>query len=347
MGYAGSMTISQALERLSDTIRLRHLARSTEECYRCWLQSYMQWLASRSFKGSSAQKVEAFLTMQARRGVAASTQNQALNALVFFYKCVLGTPLEAIDAVRVRRPATVRTALTVAETRALLAAVEDHAGYPTRLVAHLLYGAGMRVCEPLELRIKDVDVVGRRLVIRGAKGGKDRVVELPRTLVEAVEGQFRAARAVWRGDAAAGLPVGMPGLLARKSPKLALTEAWAWLFPGHEPVKAFGGRNAEGGTGKEGAARLLTAAATGGASAATVRWRMHEVNVQRAVRAAAGKTGLEGKATPHVLRHCYATHAHEAGAPARNLQEAMGHTQLETTMRYLTPTAAGVRSPLD
>ena len=204
----------------------------------------------------------------------------------------------------------------------LLAAVGDQAGYPTRLVAHLLYGAGLRVTEPLELRLKDVDLAARRLVIRGAKGGKDRVVELPRMLVESVGAQVRVAQAVWRGDAAAGLPVAMPGLLATKSPKMALTEAWAWVFPAHQPMK-------HPRTGKR------------------VRWRMHESNVQRAVRAAAERTGLAGKVTPHVLRHCYATHAHEAGAPARNLQEAMGHTQLETTMRYLTPSAAGVRSPLD
>ena len=259
---------------------------------------------------------------EARRGVSAGTQNQAFNALVFFYKAVLGKPLGTIEAVRASRKEHVRVALEVEETRSLLAVMEDHAGYPTRLVAHLLYGAGLRVSEPLELRVKDVDLAGRKLVIRGAKGGRDRVVELPRVLVEAVEGQLRAARAVWRGDAAAGLPVAMPGLLAKKSPKVALTEAWAWLFPAHQPTNH---------------------PRTG----LRVRWRMHEANVQRAVRAAAARTGLAGRVTPRVLRHCYATHAHEAGAPARNLQEAMGHAQLETTMRYLTPSAAGVRSPLD
>ena len=208
------------------------------------------------------------------------------------------------------------------DTRALLAKIPDVCGYPTRLVAHLLYGAGLRVTEPLELRIKDVDMKGRQLVICGAKGGKDRVVGLPEVLAEAMAAQLRTARAVWKGDAAAGLPAAMPGLLARKSPRLALTEAWAWVFPAHQPMK-------HPRTGER------------------VRWRMHEVNVQRAVRAAAEKVGLAGKVTPHVLRHCYATHAHEAGAPARHLQEAMGHTQLETTMRYLAPSAAGVRSPLD
>ncbi len=316
------MNISQALEKLTDAIRLRHFAQSTEECYRFWLQSYMKWLRSRPAQWSSAQKVEAFLTAQARRGVAASTQNQAFNALVFFYKWVLGTPLEKIDAARVRRPERVRTALSVEETRALLGAIEAVGGYPTRLVARLLYGAGLRVSEPLELRMKDVDLAGRRLTVREAKGGRDRVVTLPECLAAEMEGQLRVARAVWRGDVAAGMPVALPGLLARKSPRLGLVEGWAWVFPAHEPV-------AHPRTGE------------------VLRWRMHEVNVQRAVRAAAGRTGLAGKATPHVLRHCYATHAHRSGAAARDLQEALGHRQLETTMRYLAPSVAGVRSPLD
>ena len=145
------MNIAQALERLTDAIRLRHFARSTEECYRFWLQLYMKWLRSRKITGTSEQKVEAFLTMQARRGVAASTQNQAFNALLFFYKCALGTPLEKIDAARLRRPERVRTALSVEETRAVLGAVEDTGGYPTRLVVRLLYGAGLRVASPPEM----------------------------------------------------------------------------------------------------------------------------------------------------------------------------------------------------
>ena len=316
------MTISQALEQLTDAVRLRHFSRRTEEAYRLWLQSYMEWLGSRKLQGTSEQKVEAFLTAEARRGVAASTQNQAFNALTFFYKAVLRTPLGPIEAARARRPERVRTALSVEETRALLGAVEDAGGYPTRLVARLLYGCGMRVNEPLELRLKDVDVAGRRLTIRGAKGGKDRVVTLPECLVAEMEGQLRVARLIWRADAAAGVPVALPGLLERKARRLGLAEAWAWVFPAHETVK-------HPRTGER------------------VRWRMHEVNVQRCVRAAAGRTGLAGKATPHVLRHCYATHAHRSGAAARDLQEVLGHRQLETTMRYLAGEAGRVASPLE
>ena len=316
------MTDSQALDKLTDAVRLRHFSLATEKSYRLWLRSYMAAVRGYPPGWAAERKVERFLTTEARRGVAASTQNQALNALLFFYEVVLGTPLGAIAAARARRPERVRAALSVPETRALLGALEDAGGHPTRFVAWLLYGAGLRVTEPLELRLKDVDVAGRRLVIRGAKGAKDRVVELPQALVEGMAGQVRVARAVWRGDAAAGVPVWMPGLLARKSPKLALSEGWAWVFPAQAP-----GPHPR--TGER------------------VRWRMHEVNVQRAVRVAAGKVGLTGKVTPHVLRHCYATHAHQAGAAARDLQEVLGHAQLETTMRYLTPSGAGVRSPLD
>ncbi|MDD5199358.1 MAG: tyrosine-type recombinase/integrase [Terrimicrobiaceae bacterium] len=240
----------------------------------------------------------------------------------FFYRVVLGTPLGEIDAARARRPAQVRTALGLEETAALLGAVADCGGYPTRLIVRFLYGCGLRVTEPLELRIKDVDLAARRLIIRGAKGAKDRVVEAPVSLVEELSAQLRMARAVWRGDAAAGLPVAMPGLLQKKSPRLALTEGWAWVFPAHQPSK-------HPRTGEK------------------VRWRMHEVNVQRAVRAAAGRVGLAGQITPRVLRHCYATHAHAAGAAARDLQELLGHAHLDTTMRYLAPSVAGVPSPLD
>ena len=316
------MKVSEALEKLTDAVRVRHFSLATEKSYRLWLRSYMAAVPEYPADWGPEKKIEKFLTEEARRGVAAGTQNQALNALMFFYKSVLKVAVGKIEGVRARRPEHLRKALTVEETRSLLGAMEDVGGYPTRLVALLLYGAGLRVTEPLELRRKDVDVPGRRLFIRGAKGAKDRVVELPRTLVEAMEAQVRTARAAWRKDAGAKLPVALPGLLAAKSPRLGLSEGWAWIFPAHEPVK-------HPRTGER------------------VRWRMHEVNVQRAVRAAAGKVGLLGKVTPHVLRHCYATHAHEGGAPVRNLQEAMGHTQIETTMRYLAPTAAGVRSPLD
>ena len=316
------MTDSEALDKLRDAVRVRHFSLRTEKSYLMWLRSYMKAVREYPAEWTPEKKIERFLTGEARRGVSASTQNQALNALAFFYKAVLGVRLGQFEAVRARRPEHVRKALSVEETRAVLAQMEDVAGQPTRLVALLLYGAGLRVTEPLELRVKDVDLAARRLVIRGAKGAKDRVVDLPAVLLEAMAAQLRTARAIWKADLAAELPVAMPGLLARKSPRLAFTEAWAWVFPAQMP-------RAHPRTGER------------------VRWRMHEVHVQRAVRAAAVRAGLECRVTPHILRHCYATHAHEAGAPVRNLQEVMGHTQITTTMRYLAPSPTGVRSPLD
>lgn len=285
-----------------------------------WLRSYIAALRGYPAEWTSEQKVERFLTDEARRGVAASTQNQALNALMFFYGTVMGTPLGEIDALRARRPARVRVALSEEVTRAVLEAVEDTGGYATRLVAWMLYGCGLRVTEPLELRRKDVDLEARRLVVRGAKGGKDRVVELPRVLVDGLAAQLRLARAVWQGDVAAGVPVALPGLLAKKSPRLAFSEAWSWVFPAHKPSKH---------------------PRTGG----TVRWRMHEANVQRAVRAAAARAGLASRVTPHLFRHCYATHAHAAGAAVRDLQQALGHNDLDTTENYLTPHPAGGEEP--
>ncbi len=178
-----------------------------------------------------------------------------------------------------------------------------------------------RVSEPLELRIKDVDLAGARLTIRSAKGNKDRIVPLPQCVAGELEVQLRVARAVLKSDAVAKVPVALPTMLAAKYPKAAFQEQWAWLFPAQAP-------------------------STHPRTGERIRWRLHEVSIQRAVRAAAAKAGIAVRVTPHVLRHSYATHAHASGAPPRDLQEVLGHGKLETTMRYLKP-AFGIVSPLD
>jgi integron integrase len=311
------MNTAQALQKLVDTIRRKHFSLSTEQVYAQWLVRYMRWLDERSEPGqSSEQKLEGFLTQLAHQDVSASTQNQAFNALVFFYREVMQTPLGKVDALRAKRPVTLREAPSLDETKALLANVQDVHGYPTRLIVHLLYGCGLRVTEPCNLRIKDVDLAGQRLVIRAAKGAKDRVVGLPCSLYAGLRDQIEAARVTWKRDAAAGVPVAMPHLLAKKYPQSAFAWKWAWLFPSHTTC-------AHPRTGQ------------------IVRWRIHEANVQKAVR----QTRLGIK--PHELRHAYATHSLNRGGNPRAIQQAMGHNSLETTMGYLHAESLSVRSPLD
>lgn len=307
-----------------DKMRVKGMALSTEDSYLWHIRSYIEFLAEHGREVADVKgRIEAFLTRMAHGGCAAATQNQALNALKFLYEVGRGEKLpEGIDALRARRPVHHRTALSEEQTLALLAAVPDVAGYPTRLVAWWLYGSGLRVSEPLNLRIKDVDLPNRRAMIRGAKGGKDRTVTIPDCLVPLIETQMKAARAVWEGDARMGMPVELPGALARKYPRAPLAWQWAWLFPAHKPCEH--PRSGE-----------------------RVRWRLHEANVQKAVRFAARKLDLDGLATPHVLRHCWATHQLRAGQNIKAIQDALGHKHLETTMVYLHTEGQKMPSPLD
>jgi integrase len=190
-----------AILKLRDVLRRQHKALATEESYVHWLRHYMGALQTMPATLTSEQKLERFLTQLAvQRNVAASTQNQAFNAIIFFYKEVLAKPLQNVNALRATRPAHLRHAPTLGETRALLLTVRDLGGYPTNLVSRLLYGCGLRVSEPLNLRIKDANLERAVLFIRGAKGGKDRVVSLPPSLrVEMVQQRDRA-REVWQCD---------------------------------------------------------------------------------------------------------------------------------------------------
>ena len=271
---------------------------------------------------TSEEKFERFLTQIAKRGGSASTQNQAFNAINFLYREVLRKPLGSVQALRVRTPQRVRTAPAQAEVAKIIEQVQDQHGYPIRLIVQLLYGCGLRVCEPLNLRIKDVRLSESELVIRDAKGGKDRVVAIPCSLMPALREQLKRAQLLWQQDHLDAVPVPLPGALARKYPRAAFSWQWYWLFPAHSTC-------ADPRTGEK------------------VRWRCHQANVQRAVKAAAVRCGLDGLVTPHVLRHAYATHAMRQGAYVRDVQVIMGHSSLETTMGYLHTEAGRVKSPLD
>lgn len=312
------MKTQEAIDKFQSYMRLRHLALSTEQSYLAWLSRYMRFLSKAGMEmDSSEARVEAFLGDLARQQVSASTQNQAFNALVMFYREVLGQPLGRVDALRANRPAQVRTAPTVDEVRELLASVRDVNGYPTRLITHLIYGCGLRVTEPCNLRVKDVSMQEQRLVIRSAKGGKDRVVALPCSLYSGLRDQLEAARVTWKRDVANGIPLQLPNLLAKKYPASRFAWKWAWLFPAHRPCQH--PRTGE-----------------------TVRYRLHEANVQQAIREASG-----GNIKPHELRHAYATHCLNRGTSPRAIQLAMGHKSLETTMGYLHAEILSVRSPLE
>jgi site-specific recombinase XerD len=313
------MKMQEAIVAVSDVCRRKHLALSTEQSYCGWVARYGDFLRkSAPAGGSHEEKMERWLSALARRGVAASTQNQAFNAALFFYREVLHLDLGNVQALRAKRPAQIRQAPSREDVAAILREARDMAGYPTRLILFLLYGCGLRVSEPLNLRIKDVDLAHERLFIRGAKGGKDRVVGIPRMLVKAIHTQKARAHLLFK---LSEVPVPLPGLLARKYPAAGRSWEWFWLFPARGTCRH--PRTGE-----------------------LVRWRCHEANAQRALRNAADRCGVGG-ITPHHLRHAYATHALEGGSSVRDVQAALGHSSLETTMGYLHPEPSRVRSPLE
>src|ERR1035438_7117254 len=271
------MNLTLAIDRLRSILRRQHKALSTESIYIYWLRHYVIALRGMPATLSSEQRLEQFLTaLGLNRESSSSTQNQAFNPNIFFYKEVLGQPLQGVNALRVRRPAHLRHAPTVPETLALLQTAQNVGGYPTNLIIRLLYGCGLRVCEPLNLRVKDVDFTRLRLSIRGAKCEKDRVVALPPSLVPELTQQMQFAWAAWQRDKQNGIPLMLPYSLARKYPDYQFAWPWAWLFPAHH--SSFHPRT-----------RL------------EVRYRMHEANVQRAVKLARRKLGIS--VLPHELRH--------------------------------------------
>lgn len=315
-------TKEQMLAQCIDLIRFKHLSLNTEKTYCGHIRSYIDWIIDHGRNlPDSRSRVEAFLTSMAHRGCSASTQNQAFNALLFLYEQVRKEKLPHIQALRAKQSRHKRTALSKEQTLALLQQVQDVGGYPVRLVAWLLYGCAMRVSEPLNLRIKDIDTAAWRLTLRGCKGGKDRTVIVPECLRPAMTRQIDFARAIWKKDRETALPVEVPGLLSRKYPRSPHAWQWFWLFPAHAPCRH--PRTGE-----------------------TVRYRMHEANVQRGVKHAAEKLGLDGLATPHVLRHCCATHILDAGGNVRDVQDLLGHASLNTTMIYVHGDGERVQSPL-
>lgn len=312
------------LDRVRTACRARHYSRRTADAYVSWAERYIRFHHVRHPREMAEPEVNAFLTHLAVDGdVAASTQNQALAALLFLYDAVLEQPLDRLDGViRANRPKRIPVVMTRDETGHVLGAMT---GLP-RLVAQLQYGAGLRVLEAVQLRVKDVEFDGSKIVVRDGKGFQDRVSVLPATVVPALREHLAGRQAVHARDLRRGLGrVPMPDALARKFPNADREWGWQWVF----------------------AARShYTDRRTG------VRYRhhLHESVVSRAVREAVGTVGLTKRVTTHTFRHSFATHLLEGGYDIRTVQELLGHKDVRTTMIYthvLNTGPKAVRSPLD
>lgn len=319
------MNPRQAIEQMIGRIRLKHFSFSTERSYVQWARRYVAFLQVHRPSGSSEKKFEAYLTHLARvERVSATTQNQAFNALRFFYEFGIGQPLGEVSALRAVRRQHERIAPSVDQVRLMRASIVDTPNTPARLLFDLLYGCGLRVSEPLELRIRDILWAESQLVIRDAKGAKDRRVPIPCSLIEPLRAQVRRAELVWQHDRAHAPLVGvsLPHQLARKYPRAAFAWQWFWAFPapGHCNHPRTGQR---------------------------VRYHLLADALQRVVLKAARATQLEGLVTAHNLRHAYATHQIQAGENVKVIQAVMGHVSLETTAGYLHADVSRATNPLD
>ncbi|MBN9523047.1 integron integrase [bacterium] len=312
------------LDRVRDACRVRHYSIRTEDAYADWVKRYILFHGKRHPQDMGAAEVSAFLThLAVDRQVAASTQNQTLNALVFLYKRVLGAePGVLAGVVRATRRRAAPVYLSRDEVRRVLA---ELAG-TYRLVALIQYGAGLRVLEALRLRVKDVEWDLNQLVVRGGKGNKDRRTVLPRTARDGLREHLERVRGLHQKDLGDGYgAVWLPDALARKCPGAATTWEWQWVFP---------------------AARRSTDPRSGAVRRHHADGSAVNRELVRAVRAA----GLEKRATTHALRHSFATHLLEDGHDIRTVQELLGHEHVETTMIYthvLNRGGRGVQSPAD
>jgi len=296
----------------------------TEEAYVGWVRRFIFANGKRHPRELGAREVEAFLTHLAMHGrVAASTQNQALSALLFLYREVLQQELPWMENIRrAKRPERLPVVLSREEVAALL---EEMNGV-TWLMASLLYGAGLRLMECVRLRVQDVDFVRREITVRQGKGGKDRRTMLPAIIVDALQGQLAEARRVHERDLAAGFgAVWLPNALARKYPNAAREWAWQYVFP-------------------------ASSRSIDPRSSVERRHHLDETVLQRAVKQAVRRARIDKPATCHTLRHSFATHLLEAGHDIRTIQELLGHKDVSTMQIYthvLNRGGRGVLSPLD
>ncbi len=324
VGKGSSASEPRLLDQVRGKIRLKHYSLRTEQAYLDWIRRFILHFGKRHPRDLGAADVEAFLTHLAVAGnVAASTQNQAKSALLFLYREVLEIELPWLDNVeRAKAPKRLPVVLTRVEVQALLQRLE---GTPW-LIANLLYGAGLRIMECLRLRVKDIDFSRREILVRDGKGFKDRVTMLPATVASALQAHLLRVRGLHEQDLAAGLgAVYLPYALERKYPAAATEWGWQYAFP---------------------SARL----SVDPRSNVLRRQHLQDQSMQRALKQAVRDAGLTKPATPHTLRHSFATHLLDGGYDIRTVQELLGHADVKTTMIYthvLNKGGRGVVSPLD
>ena len=312
------------LGQLRAQIRLRHYSLNTEQAYVHWVRRYLRFHGHRHPREMGAEALTSFLSSLAiGRGVAASTQNQALSALLLLYKEVLLVDLPWLEGIqRAKRPRRLPVVLTRGETRAILVRMEGTHG----LMARLLYGTGMRLMECLRLRVKDVELERREIVVREGKGARDRMTVLPASLVAPLQEHLLRVRALFEADRAAGLAgVELPGAYGRKNPAAGVQWGWQWVFPQRSP-------------------------STDPRSGIYRRHHVYDQTFSRSLARAARESGLAKPVSAHTLRHSFATHLMESGYDIRTVQELLGHKDVSTTMIYthvLNRGGRGVVSPLD
>ena len=315
---------ARLLDQVRERIRYLHYSIRTEEAYVHWVKAFIRFHDRRHPREMAGPEVEAFLSwLAAERGVAVSTHRQALSALLFLYSKVLGQEMPWMQSIgRPQRKPRLPVVLSVHEVARVLAVLDgEH-----RLFAQLLYGTGLRITEGLQLRVKDIDFERRTLIVRAGKGGKDRAVMLPATIVAPLREQLARSRVLWAADRDAGREgVSMPDALERKYPRAGSSWTWFWAFPqaAHSPDP------------RSGVVR---------------RHHLYDQTFQRAFKRAVAQAGVTEVATPHTLRHSFATHLLQAGYDIRTVQSLLGHADVSTTMIYTHVLKVGggaVRSPLD
>jgi len=324
VGEGAGSSSPRLLDRVRATIRVRHYSPRTERAYVGWIRKFVLFHGKRHPEDMGGAEIAEYLSYLATgKHLSANTQNQALSAVLFLYRDVLGQELEWVHGiVRAKRPVRLPVVLTQSEVAAILSQLNG----TTWIMGSLLYGAGLRLMECCRLRVKDMELERNEILVRDGKGRKDRITVLPRKVKDPLIAHLERVRKMYARDLRrGGGAVPLPNALAVKYPKASKEWAWQWVFP---------------------ATRTYVDPGSGEPQ----RHHLHESVLQREIKNAVRRAGVPKPATPHSLRHSFATHLLEAGYDIRTIQELLGHSDVSTTMIYthvLNRGGRGVRSPLD